>query len=41
MTLMPELLTYLMDILDLVKIENVKKMLKGNEVPAKPLQRAK
>ncbi len=41
MTLMPELLTYLMDILDLIKIENIKNMLKGHEVPAKPLQRAK
>jgi archaeosortase A len=41
MKLMPELLSYLMDILDLVKIENVRKMLKGQEVPAKPLQRVR
>jgi archaeosortase A (PGF-CTERM-specific) len=41
MTLMPELLSYLMDILDLIKIENIKKMLRGQEVPAKPLQRVK
>ncbi|HEY3272684.1 MAG TPA: archaeosortase A [Methanocella sp.] len=41
MTMMPELLSYLMDILDLIKIENIKKMLKGQEVLAKPLQRVK
>jgi archaeosortase A (PGF-CTERM-specific) len=39
MTLMPELLSYLMDIVNLVKIDNIKRMLKGQEVPAKPLQR--
>jgi archaeosortase A (PGF-CTERM-specific) len=41
MTKMPELLSHLMDILDLIKIENIKKMLKGQEVLAKPLQRVK
>lgn len=41
MTLMPELLSYLMDILDLIKVENIRKMLKGKEVPPKPIQRAK
>ncbi len=41
MTLMPELLTYLMDIVSLIKPENIKKMLRGQEVPAAPLQRTK
>ncbi len=41
MKMMPELLSYLMDIVDLVKVENIKKMLKGQEVPAKPLQHVK
>jgi archaeosortase A (PGF-CTERM-specific) len=41
MTLMPELLTYLMDIVNLIKPENIKKMLRGQEVPAAPLQRTK
>jgi len=41
MTLMPELLTYLMDIISLIKVENIKKMLKGQEVPAAPLLRIK
>jgi archaeosortase A (PGF-CTERM-specific) len=41
MKLMPELLTYLMDVLELIKIENIRKMLRGQEVPAEPLLRAK
>ena len=41
MTKMPELLSYLMDVLDLIKMENIRKMLKGQEVAAKPLQRIK
>ncbi|MGA9139194.1 MAG: archaeosortase A [Methanocella sp.] len=41
MTLMPELLTYLMDIINLIKLQNIKKMLKGQEVPVAPLQRTK
>ena len=38
MTLMPELLDYLMDILRLAKPENARRMLAGQEVPAVPLQ---
>jgi hypothetical protein len=30
-----------MDIISLIKPENIKKMLKGQEVPAAPLQRVK
>jgi archaeosortase A len=41
MTMMPELLTYLMDIVSLIKPENIKKMLRGQEVPVAPLQRVK
>jgi len=41
MSLMPELLTHLVDILDLVRPENVRRMLKGEEVPAKPVPTVK
>jgi archaeosortase A (PGF-CTERM-specific) len=41
MKLMPELLSYLMDILDLVKLDTIRKMLKGQEVAAKPVQSVK
>ena len=41
MSLMPELLAYFIDILDLARPENVRKVLKGQGVPAAPLQRAK
>lgn len=41
MTLMPELLSYLMDMLDLIKPGNIKKMLDGQEVAAKPVREVK
>ena len=41
MTLMPELLSHLMDILDLIKVDSIKKMLRGEEVAARPVQRVK
>ncbi|OPY30345.1 MAG: Transmembrane exosortase (Exosortase_EpsH) [Methanocella sp. PtaU1.Bin125] len=41
MTMMPELLAHLMDIISLIKLQNIKRMLRGQEVPVAPIQRVK
>lgn len=41
MSLMPELLDYLKDLMRLVQVNNIKKMLAGQEIPAVPVQQVK